>query len=183
MLTQQHGAIRRGLQLVLFVAALCMIPAGIAAQSSEQPSSFVGDVAKQVLLDPTTYAPAIIGYDATIRDWKTSQPFFRNGFMERNSRFTATGLPYGPPLSYSEGNRQIALDALTNLSSSILNNVVDRSVERMLLKAHPEHRKLIRTLGWVERISFGITMSYVLSAEHYRQAQLNTRLADQLGLK
>jgi|SRR5437867_1173791 len=182
MSTQQHGAIRRGLQLVLCLAVLCTLPASAGAQNSEQ-SSFVGDVAKQVLLDPTTFAPAIIGYDATMRDWKTSQPFFRNGFLERNSRFTATGLPYGPPLSYREGNRQIAMDALTNLGSSVLNNVVDRSIERMLINAHPEHRKLIRTLGWIERISFGITMSYVLSAEHYRQAQLNTQTAAQLGLK
>jgi hypothetical protein len=50
--------------------------------------SLVGDVITSVLFDPTTYVPAAIAY-ASLRDWNTSQPQFRNVFLELN-RFTVT---------------------------------------------------------------------------------------------
>jgi hypothetical protein len=161
---------------------VCAVPANAVAQETER-SPFLADIAKQVILDPTTYAPAIIAYDGTMRDWKTSQPFFRNGFLEANRRYTVSGWPYDVPLSYSDGNRRIFFDALTNLEVSVLNNATARVFERLLIERYPNHRKMVRTLGWIERVSFGVGMSYVLSAQHYRQADLNAQRAAQLGYR
>ena len=36
-----------------------------------------------------------------------------------------------------------------NLQMSVVNNVADRLFERMLLSRFPEHRKLVKTLGWI----------------------------------
>ena len=83
-----------------------------------------------MVFDPTTYAPAIIAYDATMRDWKTSQPFFRNGFMEHNSRFTISGRANDVPVSYAEGKKRILADAAANLGMSALNNFTGRVFER-----------------------------------------------------
>ncbi len=97
---QQHWT-RRVLGLLLLVQVLLLTPWTAAAQDTGR-SSFLVDVAKQVVLDPTTYAPSLIGYDATQRDWATSQPFFRNGYLERNPRFTVSGLPNDVAVSYGE---------------------------------------------------------------------------------
>jgi len=154
-----------------------------SSASAQEPPSPLGDMVKRVVLDPTTYAPAVIAYDATMRDWNTSQPFFRHGYMERNERFTLTGRPNDLPISYGAGRNRILTDALLNLQMSVVNNVADQLFERMLLTRFPEHRKLVRTLGWVERISFGTYMSYQLSAQHYRQATANELRAQQMGFK
>jgi len=41
----------------------------------------------------------------------------------------------------------------------------------------------VRTLGWMERISFASFMSYKLSEAHYRQAAENIVRARQLGFR
>ena len=150
---------------------------------SGSQSSFAGSMVKQVLLDPTTYAPSIIAYDATMRDWNTSQPFFRNGFMEHNSRYTISGRANDVPLAYADGKKRILADAAANLGMSALNNVTGRVFERMLIDRYPEHRKIVRAVSWIERISFGVYMSYMLSKDHYRQAELNATRAQQLGYR
>lgn len=177
---QQYSS--RGAVSVAFVLTVVCAPANANAQERTQ-SSFLSDIAKQVVFDPTTYAPAIIAYDGTMRDWNTSQPFFRNGFVEANQRYTVSGLPYDTPLSYSDGHRRILLDALTTLEVSVVNNAAARVFERVLMERYPNHRKAVRTLGWIERVSVGVAMSYVLSAEHYRQAQINTQRAAALGYR
>src|SRR5438552_8326795 len=115
MLTRQQRTLTARVAVVI---ALCCLSSTTWAQEPEEPSpqhsSFVWDITKKVLFDPTTYAPAAIGYDSTIRDWKTSQPLFRNGFLEHNPRFTFSGLPNDVPVSYSVGNRRIVSDAATN---------------------------------------------------------------------
>ena len=98
----------------------------------------------------------MIAYDATMRDWKTSQPFFRNGFMEHNSRFTVSGRANDVPLSYGAGQRRILADAATDVGMSALNNFTGRVFERMLIERYPEHRKIVKAAGWIERISFGV---------------------------
>src|SRR5262245_65105373 len=110
---------------VLTVTALTgiLFPTTVSAQ--EQPS-LLGDTVKKVVLDPTTYAPAVIAYDATMRDWNTSQPFFRNGYFERNERFTLSGLPNDRPVSYDVGQRRILNDAFVTIEMSLINNVRDR---------------------------------------------------------
>jgi hypothetical protein len=167
--------------LIVFAALIgILIPLSVSAQ--EQPSA-IGDTVKSVIFDPTTYAPAIIGYDATMRDWNTSQPFFRAGYMEHNERFTLTGRPNDVPMSYGEGQRRILTDALVTLQMSVVNNVADQLFERMLLSRFPEHRKLVKTLGWIERTTVASYMSYQLSAQHYRQATMNAQRAQQMGLR
>jgi hypothetical protein len=167
---------------IAFVAGITgtLVPATVWAQ--ERPSP-VTDTFKRVVLDPTTYAPAIIAYDATMRDWNTSQPFFRNGYMERNERFTLTGRPNDVPISYTAGRNRILSDAFLNLEMSVVNNVADQVFERMLLTRFPEHRKLVRTLGWIERSAFASSMAYMLSAQHYQQASLNQTRAQQMGIR
>lgn len=170
------------LAIVIVFAALIgiLIPSPVSAQEQHSP---IGDTVKSVIFDPTTYAPAIIAYDATMRDWNTSQPFFRAGFVEHNERFTLTGRPNDVPISYEDGQRRILTDALVNLQMSVVNNVADQLFERMLLSRFPEHRKLVKTLGWIERVSFASYMSYQLSAQHYRQAGMNAQRAQQMGLR
>jgi hypothetical protein len=177
---QQRSAQRAVFFLLFSAGVFSFPPSNATAQDQQQPSSLT-TLVKQVVLDPTTYAPAVIAYDATVRDWNTSQPFFRNGFMELNPRFTISGLPNDVPVSYSDGRRRILSDAVGNLGLSLFNNFTERVFERTLMTRYPEHRKLVRTAGWIERLAFGASMSYVLSAQHYRQARSNALIARELG--
>jgi len=174
------AALRPAVVIVFAALIGIFVPLSVSAQEQHSP---IGDTVKSVIFDPTTYAPAIIAYDATMRDWNTSQPFFRAGFVEHNERFTLTGRPNDVPMSYEDGQRRILTDALVNLQMSVVNNVADRLFERMLLSRFPQHRKLVKTLGWIERVSFASYMSYQLSAQHYRQAGLNAQRAQQMGLR
>jgi pimeloyl-ACP methyl ester carboxylesterase len=177
---QQHWT-RVKTAIVLAVAMLVM-PCAAHAQDQDRPSAF-WDVTKRVIFDPTTYAPAIIAYDATMRDWNSSQPFFQNGFLEHNPRFTISGRPNDLAITYGAGRKRILSDALSNVELSLANNVVDNIFERVLVTKYPNHRKLVRTLGWIEKIGFASYTSYRLSAAHYRQWQQNESYARQLGLK
>lgn len=186
MLNWQQRSAQRAVLIVLFyVGAFSFLSSNATAQdqTAQDQSSSLTSVVKETLLDPTTYAPAVIAYDATVRDWNTSQPFFRNGFTEHNPRFTISGLANDVPVSYSEGNRRIVSDAVANLGASLVNNFTDRVFERVLLDRYPHHRKIVRTISWIERLSFGAYMSYALSAEHYRQARSNAVRARDLGYR
>jgi hypothetical protein len=182
MLNGQPQTHRRVVSIVVLTGLLCVATSNAIAQDQDR-SSFAGTMVKQVLLDPTTYAPSIIAYDATMRDWKTSQPFFRNGFVEHNSRYTISGRANDFPLPYAQGHKRILADAAANLGMSALNNLTGRVFERMLTERYPEHRKIVRAVSWLERISFGVYMSYMLSKDHYRQAELNATRAQQLGYR
>jgi hypothetical protein len=181
MLTRQQSRVRCLATFVL-LAAIMLSTAEVAFAQEEHRSSIFTDILKDVALDPTTYAPAIIGYDATMRDWNTSQPFFQSGYVEHNARFTVSGLPNDRAIGYEAGKHQILMDSLTNLQMSLVNNVTDRLIERVLIERHPQHRTLFRALGWAERIGFASAMSYKLSAAHYRQAGQNQQLAQQIGI-
>jgi hypothetical protein len=148
---------------------------------SERPFSF-WSLTKDVALDPTTYAPSVLSYTSTRLDWDTSQVFFRNGYVEDNPRYTATGLAHDTPMGYNAGNRKILGDTMTILGGSLAHNYTERLFERYLMEKYPDHRKLVRTIGWIERIGFSSYWSYRLSAAHFRQWQANDRLASQLGL-
>ena len=174
------------LYTVVCVATLLLSPAYASAQGqSDNPdqSSFLADVAKRVFFDPTTYAPAILGYDSTMRDWKSSQPLFQHGYLEANERYTVSGRRHDVPVSFAQGNQRILSDSLLNLPMSFANNASSRVVERLLIDRFPNHPKLVRTLGWIERTSFASYMSYRLSAKHFRQWQTNESLARELGYK
>jgi hypothetical protein len=114
-------------------------------------------------------------------DWESSQPFFRNGFVEDNARYTQSGLAKDKPLSYSEGNRQILRDSLIVLPASFANNALVHMVERRLSDRFPGQRKLWKTLSWIERVAFSGYTSYKLSSPHFRQWQKNKQLAEQYG--
>ena len=125
----------------------------------------------------------LIGYHATMKDWNTSQPFFQNGFVEHNARFTVTGRPNDVAVSYTVGRNQILKDAVAAFGVSAAQNATSRVIERALLARYPNHRKAVKTIGWIQRISVASLMSYHLSAGHYRQAQLNARRSAELRLR
>jgi hypothetical protein len=155
------------------------------AFAQEKPSvgDATKDVFKRVVLDPTTYAPAIIAYDATMRDWNSSQIFFANGYIERNPRFTFSGRPYDLPVAYGVGQQRIRSDAFRTFQVSLIHNVTENIIERTLVARYPEHRKVYRVLGWIERGAVGSYLTYVLSNQHYRQWRFNEQEATRLGLK
>ena len=65
--------------IVTFLLCVCIIiwSAIAAAQETPKEGNAVKDVAKQVLLDPTTYVPAAVVYTSMQLDWNTSQPLFQ----------------------------------------------------------------------------------------------------------
>lgn len=174
---------RRVFALVLALVAAVVLTYPRTASAQEPSDGGVGSLIKGLVLDPTTYVPAVIAYDATMRDWNTSQVFFRHGYRERNARFTVSGLPNDVPVSYEVGQQRILGDALLALQVSALNNASSRILERVLVKRYPHHRRLVKTAGWIERVAFASVLSYRLSVLHYRQANQNTALAGQLGYR
>jgi hypothetical protein len=86
-------------------------------------------------------------------------------------------------VSYDVGRRKILSDAFVTLEMSLINNVSSQVFERVLIDRFPERRKLVRTLGWIERTAFASFMAYHLSAQHYNQAAANQAYAQQMGFK
>ena len=164
----------------LFISLILMAPCFASAQ--DQPrSNVVLDIAKAVVFDPTTYAPATLSYTAQRMDWKTSQTLFQQGWLEHNYRFTVSGRADDTPLSFEAGNRQITRMALLHLQESVINNVSTQIFERVLTAKYPQHRKLFKALGWAERIGFASYVSYLASANHFQQSQRNVEMARQYG--
>lgn len=164
------------------VTILILTPA-IASAQGETDSSLFWDVTKSVVFDPTTYAPAALAYTSMKMDWESSQPLFRNGWVEQNHRFTVTGRPNDVPISFADGNRKIRQMALLHLQESVINNVAANLFEHVLAEKYPQHRKLFKTLSWVERIAFSGYVSYLASANHFKQAERNQQLAAQYGYR
>jgi hypothetical protein len=162
-------------------AALVLLALSSVARAQE-PSP-VWTVLKQVAVDPTTYAPAVVSFTAERLDWGSSQVFFEHGYVEQNPQFTISGRPNDLPLHYSAGNHVITMNALADLRSSVLNNLTSRAIEHVLLTRYPHRRKLIRTFGWIERISFGVTLAYSQSSRHFEQWRHNTQVARELGYR
>jgi hypothetical protein len=109
--------------------------------------------------------------------------FFRNGYVEGNGRFTIDGTPNSTPLSYGRGDRKIMMDTLQILGGSMAHNFIERSMEQVLLEKYPDHPKLVKTLGWIERSAFASYWSYRLSSAHFRQWKWNQQQAAALGLQ
>jgi len=166
--------------LVLVVAATGLAP-GAYGQSNQESRPFAWDVARAVLIDPTTYVPAIIFHQAMREDWSTSQVLFAHGWLEQNPRFTRSGLPNETPISYDAGKGIIARDALTLLGTSAVHNGIVGVAERLLIQRHPQRRKLIRTISWIERIAFASAFTYRNAGVHLRQSDENRHLAREYG--
>jgi hypothetical protein len=172
---------RMALMVVAVLAAATAFRASPALAQDPEPSSPVLSIFKQVVSDPTTYAPSAFTGTAQYLDWKSSQVFFQHGFLEENPEFTVSGLSGDTPVSYGTGNWRIARSAVTNLGPSLANNVTAAIIERVLIKRYPTHRKLIRAFSWAERIAFASYASYNRSAASFRQWELNDERARQLG--
>ncbi|HSK11121.1 MAG TPA: hypothetical protein VK911_16180 [Vicinamibacterales bacterium] len=168
----------------IVVALMLLAAASAGAQEQEQDQGRLAlAVIKEVALDPTTYAPALIAWGATHLDWQSSQVFFENGWWEQNPRFTVSGRAGDTAIGYGAGNQKIFLDALATLRLSLINNVPERAIEALLIRRYPQHRTLLRTLGWIERTGVASYWAYRLSARHFRQWRENERRARQLGYR
>jgi hypothetical protein len=177
---QSHASINARRCSSLVLAVLLSFAAPAFAQEQQQQENRT-PFAVELLLDPTTYVPAGLLYTSMRLDWSSSQPFFQNGFLEDNPRYTVSGLPKDRPLGYGEGNTKILKDSLAILPASFVNNALTHMMERRLSDRYPEHRKLWKALSWVERVAFASYISYRLSGPHFRQWQKNERLARQYG--
>jgi hypothetical protein len=173
----------RAIKHWILVAALITVPTAALAQEDGDSSSLFWDVTKGVVFDPTTYAPAALAYSSMKLDWQSSQPLFRNGWMEQNYRFTISGRPNDRPIGFAEGNRRIRNMALLHLQESIINNVAANLFERVLAEKYPQHRTLFKVLSWAERIAFASFVSYAASANHFRQAERNRQMALEYGYR
>jgi hypothetical protein len=157
-----------------------MTPA--AAHAHDWPSA-AASIFTEVVADPTTFGPAITSYTAERLDWKTSQVFFQHGYLEHNAQFTVSGFADDVPVGYAAGKTIILNDSLADLGSSLVNNVTARIVERTLVARYPKREKFIRTIGWIERISFAISLASVQSAGHFQQWRKNVDRARELGYR
>jgi hypothetical protein len=160
-----------------------VLPLVLTSVASAQEPSPVWTVVKQVAADPTTYAPAVVSFTAERLDWSSSQVFFERGYVEKNPQFTISGRPDDLPLRYGAGNHVITMNALADLRSSALNNLTSRVIEHVLLTRYPHRQKLIRTIGWIERISFGAALAYTQSSRHFEQWRYNIQAARELGYR
>ena len=151
-----------------------------ASEEDERPSP-LASIARQVVSDPTTFMPGALLYVSMQLDWNSSQPFFQNGFVERNARYTRSGVSGDVPISYGDGNRKLVVDALAVVPASLANNAVNRATERILSVRFPSKEKLWTTIAYVERAVFASYASYVVSGPHFRRWRANERLAGQLG--
>ena len=170
----------RAIKRLMLLSIMILTPA-IASAQADTDSNVFWDVTKAVLFDPTTYAPATLSYTSMKMDWDSSQTLFRNGWVEQNQRFTISGRPNDLPVSYNEGNRRIRQMALLHLQESLVNNAAANIFERVLADKYPQHRKLFKVLSWTERIAFASYVSYMASANHFRQNDRNRQLAIQFG--
>lgn len=171
--------------VLAFTTAAAILAAPLVGAQDLAPAdaepSFAGQIVKRTLLDPTSYAPATLLYISSRLDWSSSQPFFENGSLENNERYTISGLPFDLPLSDTHGKTQILKDALGVLPISFANNALTVVLQRALTHLDPEHRRRWAALAWVERLVFACTLSYALSARHFEQWRQNTRMAATLG--
>jgi hypothetical protein len=167
----------------LILLSMMVLTPAIASAQAETDTNLFWDVTKAVVFDPTTYAPATLSYTSMKLDWESSQPLFRHGWVEQNHRFTISGRPNDRPISFADGNDKIRNMALLHLQESIINNAAANVFERVLSEKYPQHRKLFKVLSWVERIAFASYVSYVASANHFKQAERNRQLAIQFGYR
>jgi hypothetical protein len=170
---------------LLVVAGLSASPALAQGPFRDEVSSppLLSEVAKRVAWDPTTYAPTILVYTARQLDWNTSQPLFRLGYFETHPGYTRSGLSPDAPVSYAEGNRRIRRQTTILFGRSLANNAICAGIEHALITRAPQHRKLIRTLGWIERTAFASYWSYTLSIRHIEQWQRNQSMAREVGAR
>lgn len=138
--------------------------------------SLLGETFTRVLKDPTTYALPPIVYTAHRLDWDSSQKLFAHGYLEANPKFTVTGRVDDIPISHAAGKRRILRYSASMIGRSALNNGICALIERRLIEKAPHRRKLIRTLGWIERGFATAYWSYRLTHNQVHQWRDNERV-------
>ena len=169
---------RRVAGVVIVLVFAVFIPQRGTAQDT---TPAFADAVKRALADPTSYAPALLSYGSQRLDWSSSQVFFAHGSLEHNAAFTISGRPDDQPIGFGAGNRRILGESLLVLQASLVNNIADRLVEDALARRYPSHRKLFKTLGWVERLVMASYLGYQTSILHFEQWQTNRQAAERLG--
>lgn len=175
-----HRVAARRVWLCCALLFACLLLSHSAFAQNDRPAVF-SEITKQVLTDPTTYVPSATLYNSMQLDWNSSQPLFRNGFLENNARYTRSGLPHDLAMSYGAGNLKIAGDSLMIVPASLANNALNRVLQHSLNERFPQHRKMWATLAWIERATFASYSAYEVSSPHFEQWKKNERLAKQLG--
>jgi hypothetical protein len=167
--------------LIGVVVGVMLVFEPSVAQAQDTSRPFLWDLARSVLIDPTTYAPAALSYGAERADWKTSQVLLDRGWLEQNPRFTRSRRPNDVAISYAAGNEKIRGDAFRQLGQSVTINLAIGVGERVLIAKYPRHGQLLHALSWAGRISTAVGLSYVGAAEHLRQIGRNRQLARENG--
>lgn len=172
----------RGVGILVVGVLLLAAPSLSLGQdtASRDAPPLLQEVVKRVASDPTTYAPTIVVYTARQLDWSSSQVLFTHGYAEANPRYTVSGRPNDAPIGYAAGNRRIARETLGLLGWSAGNNAASAAIEGVLIRRAPRHRRLIRTLGWIERTAFASYWGYRLSKPRFEQWRDNERIAREL---
>ncbi len=168
--------------LLSLVCLVLLTGFGREAMAQNKVAGFVKGVAKDVLVDPTTYGPLGASLLGKKLDWDTSQIFFEHGHGEMNPNYAVNG-PGSKAVSYATGNRKLVVESLLNFQLSIGNNAVTSAAERLLLMKYPEHRKLVKTIGWIEKVAANGYIGYYFSHLNFHQWQANKDRARQLGYK
>jgi hypothetical protein len=161
----------------LDVAAQPVGARSIDTRSSEgEHRSVLAEMFTRVAKDPTTYALPPIVYTAHRLDWDSSQKLFAHGYLEANPKFTLSGRVDDVPISHAAGKRRILRYSASMIGRSALNNGICALVERRLIDRAPHRRKLIRTLGWIERGFVTAYWSYRLTHNQVAQWRDNERV-------
>ena len=195
LITPSLGATRRAVIAAALLsaspAAAQLVPDAAALPPIEAPSSttaadarstegathsLLGETVTRVLKDPTTYALPPVVYTAHRLDWDSSQKLFAHGYLEANPDFTVTGRVDDIPISHAAGKRRILRYSASMIGRSALNNGICALVERRLIEKAPHRRRLIRTLGWIERGVATAYWSYRLTHNQVRQWRDNERV-------
>jgi hypothetical protein len=179
---RRHRARRCGLVALALLPLLRTTPAIAQEQQKSQPSA-VAATLRSAVRDATSYTPALVKYGAMHLDWESSQIFFRHGFMERNPRYTVSGLANDLPIDRQAGRKRIAVDSLKVLAYSVPQDLAERAIERTLIRLFPAHRKVFVLAGRIGRVATSTYLSYAVSAVHFRQWQRNEQQARRLGYK
>ena len=82
-----------------------------------------------------------------------------------------------------------AVERLSEAYRSITDEMAKRIVgqrdviERLLIARYPKRAKFIRTIGWIERISYAASLATIQSANHFRQWRQNEQRSRELGYR
>lgn len=155
------------------LVATLLLAVAAAPAHAQSVAEHSRSVVLDVLKDPTTYAPAVATEIGKTLDWTSSQRFFAAGYLEDNPYYTISGQAHDRPVSRGTGHRINLGVSLHVLASSMVNNALAGVATRALTARWPQHRRLFRVVGIVERVAFAFGTGYVNSAKNFRQWRRN----------